>query len=144
MGGGDGWKVYKKNPSMMGIPDGQKRLDDGPNLSHREQPAEDKAEKIRRMIATPRPGELDIVCLEVGQGDATIVRLPNGKVMVIDCNVDDSPENIIEYLKDAGIKKIDYLVITHPHQDHMSGTKDIAVNFEVGEVWTADYKRHKS
>lgn len=143
MGGGDGWKVYKNNPSMMGLPDGQKRLNDGPNESFQEKPAQDNEGKIRQMIATPNPGELDIVCLDAGQGDATIVRLPNGKVMVIDCNVDDSPENIVEYLKDVGIKKIDYLVITHPHQDHMSGTKDIAENFEVGEVWTADYKRYK-
>ena len=64
--------------------------------------------------------------------------------MVVDCNVDNSPENLVKYLKDAGIKKIDYLIITHPHQDHMSGTKDIADNFEVGEVWTTDYKRKRS
>jgi len=103
-----------------------------------------KEQRIKEMIATSNPNEIGIVYLNAGQGDATIVRLPNGKIMVIDCNTDESPENIVEYLKKAGITKIDYLVITHPHSDHMSGTKEIAINFKVGEVWTADYIRHKS
>lgn len=134
---------FRKDPSPANTPDDQTRLGGNPEKRPWES-ADDKAEKIRQMISTTRPGELGIVCLNAGQGDATIIRLPNGKIMVVDCNVDNSPENIVKYLKDAGIKKIDYLVITHPHQDHMSGTKDIADNFEVGEVWTTDYKRKRS
>lgn len=103
-----------------------------------------KEQRIKEMIVTSNPDEIGIVYLNAGQGDATIIRLPNGKIMVIDCNTDESPENVVEYLKKAGITKIDYLVITHPHADHMSGTKEIADNFEVGEVWTTDYTRHKS
>jgi competence protein ComEC len=144
MGDGSGSSVYRKKPTLIGLPDGQRTLGDSPSPQPKEAPVNDKAEKIRQMISTTRPGELGVVCLDAGQGDATIVRLPNGKVMVVDCNVDNSPEDIIKYLKDAGIKRIDYLVITHPHQDHMSGTKDIADNFEVGEVWATDYKRKKS
>ena len=103
-----------------------------------------KEQRIKEIVGTSNPDEIGIVYLNAGQGDATIVRLPNGKVMVIDCNTDDSPENIVAYLKKAGIKKIDYLVLTHPHSDHMSGTKEIADHFEVGEVWTTDFKRRKS
>jgi len=102
-----------------------------------------KENRIKEMVATSNPDEIGIVYLNAGQGDATIVRLPNGKVMVIDCNTDDSPENIVEYLKKAGITKIDYLVITHPHADHMSGAKQIADNLEVKEVWTTEFERHK-
>ncbi len=102
-----------------------------------------KEKRIREMVATSNQDEIGLVYLNAGQGDATIVRLPNGKVMVVDCNNDNSPENIAEYLKKAGIKKIDYLVITHPHYDHMSGMKEIADNFEVGEVWVTIYERQK-
>lgn len=100
-----------------------------------------KDKKIREMISTYNPDEIGVVYLNAGQGDATIVRLPNGKVMVIDCNTENAPENIADYLKKTGIKKVDYLVITHPHLDHMSGTKEIADNFEVEEVWITKYRR---
>lgn len=103
-----------------------------------------KEKRIKEIIATSNPDEIGIVYLNAGQGDATIIRLPNGKVMVIDCNTDNSPENIVHYLEKAGIKKIDYLVITHPHADHTSGTKEIADHFEVGEVWLSDFKRNKN
>lgn len=102
-----------------------------------------KEKRIREMVETSHPDEIGLVYLNAGQGDATIVRLPNGRLMVVDCNNDNSPENIAEYLKKAEIKKIDYLVITHPHYDHMSGMKEIADNFEVGEVWVTKYERKK-
>ena len=125
----------------MDLPDGQKRLDDSFEWQTKEV---SNAEKIRQMITTSNSDEIGIVYLNCGQGDATIIRLPSGKVMVIDCNTDESPENIAEYLEKAGITKIDYLIITHPHADHMSGTKEIADNFEVGEVWTTDFKRYRN
>lgn len=102
-----------------------------------------KAQRIKEMVSTCHPDELGVIFLNAGEGDATIIRFPNGEVMVVDCNIDQSPENIVEYLKKAGIKKIDYLVITHPHYDHMSGMKEIADNFEVGEVWTTKFRRKK-
>jgi competence protein ComEC len=144
MGGGDAPLAYRKNHLIIRLPDGQKRLDEFSDRRSQKHLVKNKAEKIRQMISSSHPGEIGVVFLNAGQGDATILRLPNGKVMVIDCNIDNSPENIVDYLKDAGIKRIDYLVITHPHYDHMSGTKEIADNFEVGEVWTTDYKRKKA
>lgn len=110
---------------------------------NREQIKRAKEKRIQEMVSTYHPEEIGIVYLNAGQGDATIVRLPNGKVMVIDCNIDNSPENVAKYLKNAGVKKIDYLVITHPHYDHMSGMKEIVDNFEVGEVWTTRFRRTK-
>lgn len=109
----------------------------------REAGEKNKAKRIKELVTTSHPNEIGVVYLNAGQGDATIVRLPNGKVMVIDCNIDNSPENIAEYLRNAGVKRIDYLVITHPHYDHMSGMKEIVDNFEVGEVWTTRFRRTK-
>jgi competence protein ComEC len=133
-------------PELGILPDGQQTIVDAPKKSIREidKSSGTNKEKIQDMIATYHPDEIGVVFLNVGQGDATIIRFPDGKVMVVDCNVDNSPEDIVEYLKDAGIERIDYLVITHQHHDHTSGLKDIADNFEVGEVWTTQYRRKKS
>ena len=51
-----------------------------------------KEKKVREMISTYHPDELGVIFLNAGQGDATIVRFPNGAVMVVDCNIDYSPE----------------------------------------------------
>jgi len=135
---------FRTHPSPANTPDGQKNFDDYPKKKPWRESDPDKTEKIRQMIAARQQGELGIICLNAGQGDASIVLLPDGKIMVVDCNTDNSPDNIINILKDAGIKKIDYLIITHPHRDHMSGTKDIADNFDVGEVWMTDFKRERN
>lgn len=143
-------RISKRKPQIKPgwgiLPDGQEQLVDAPKKSMSEIDRSDISteEKIQDMIATYHPDEIGFVFLDAGQGDATIIRLPNGKVMVVDCNVDNAPENIIDYLKDAGIERIDYLVVTHPHHDHVSGLKEIADNFEVGEVWTTEYRRKKS
>jgi|GEM_PF-1919365 len=136
---------YEK-PEWGNLPDDQQQLVDAPKKSSDEidTSGEPNDKKIQEMISTYHPDEIGLVFLNAGQGDATIIRLPDGKVMVVDCNVDDAPENIIEYLKEAGITKIDYLVITHPHHDHVSGLKEIANNFEVKEVWTTEFRRKKS
>ncbi|MEN6442523.1 MAG: MBL fold metallo-hydrolase [Methanoregula sp.] len=139
-------RIPYTKPGWGTLPDGQEQLVDPPKKSMSEIDTSDisNEEKIQDMIATYHPDEIGFVFLDAGQGDATIIRLPNGKIMVVDCNVDNAPENIIQYLKDAGIERIDYLVVTHPHHDHMSGLKDVADNFEVVEVWTTQYHRKKS
>lgn len=145
MGGGGGGPSYSGG-SGISSPETKKKQRElrERTIEQLKQIAErNKDKKIREMVSTYHSNEIGVVYLNAGQGDATIVRLPNGKVMVIDCNIDNSPENITEYLKNAGVKKIDYLVITHPHYDHMSGMKEVADNFEVGEVWTTRFRRTK-
>jgi competence protein ComEC len=142
-GGGGGFNYSTPTPSKIETEKKVKSIQSKTLEQLREAGEKNKAKRIKEMVTTSHPNEIGVVYLNAGQGDATIVRLPNGKVMVIDCNIDNSPENITEYLKNAGVKKIDYLVITHPHYDHMSGMKEIADNFEVGEVWTTRFRRTK-
>jgi competence protein ComEC len=142
-GGGGGFNYSTSTPSRIETEKKVKSIQSKTLEQLREAGEKNKAKRIKEMITTSHPDEIGVVYLNAGQGDATIVRLPNGKVMVIDCNIDNSPENITEYLKNAGVKKIDYLVITHPHYDHMSGMKEIVDNFEVGEVWATRFRRTK-
>ena len=72
---------------------------------------------------------------KVGNGHCSYIEFPNGENGLIDVKVsgDDGNDNIIEILNEAKISKIDYLFITHPHQDHIGGLSEVVSNFEIGE-----------
>ena len=77
------------------------------------------------------PGELEVVFLDVGEGDSAFVRTPAGKTILIDGGgkKDDSPDEsgsignsvVIPFLLEYGVKKLDIIVATHGHNDHISG-----------------------
>lgn len=87
---------------------------------------------------------LYVTFLSVGQGESTLVKFPGGKTMLIDGggfykdSFDVGRMVIRPYLLSQGIKKIDYMLMTHPHPDHMSGLMHILKEFELGEVWTSN------
>jgi competence protein ComEC len=86
---------------------------------------------------------LKITFLDVGQGDSILVEFPGRKKMVVDGggtpdgNFDIGEHVVSPFLWGKGIKKIDYLVLTHGHPDHMNGLVSLAANFKVGEFWEA-------
>ena len=96
--------------------------------------------------------DLRVTFLSVGQGDCAVIELPEGKRMIIDGggfynDSYDTGKNIVApFLYKEKIKRIDYLVLSHPHPDHLGGLRFIAKNFKVKEVWTngqsADFKSY--
>jgi competence protein ComEC len=97
---------------------------------------------IGRRIATDRSEHLVACFLDVGQGDAAVLELGAGKVAVIDgggsfdASFDPGQVVIGPYLARRGIRRIDLMVLSHPHPDHANGLAYLAEHFEVGEVWT--------
>lgn len=78
---------------------------------------------------------LKVHYLDVGQGDSIFIELPNNETMLIDAAESYQSENIINYLKNLNYQKIDYVIGTHPHADHIGGLKDIINTFEIGKIY---------
>lgn len=87
-------------------------------------------------------GRLHVTMLSVGQAEATLFRLPDGSVMLVDGggylhdNGRDFGERILApALFKLGVRRIDRLVMTHSHPDHIGGLPHIAGIMPVGEFW---------
>lgn len=73
--------------------------------------------------------------VDVGQGDCEFVELPDGKCMLIDSGEKYCADMVEERIKNEGYTAIDYLIVTHPHTDHMGGMSQIISDFEIGEIY---------
>ena len=79
--------------------------------------------------------KLRIHYLDVGQGDSEFIELPSGKTILIDAANPDDGEKIGDYIHSLGYQKIDVLIATHPHADHIGGMEYIVNHFEIGKVY---------
>ncbi len=82
-------------------------------------------------------GTLKVHYIDVGQADSILLELPNDEVMLIDGGTYDMGETVINYLEEQGITKIDYLINTHPHGDHVGGLISVVGggNFEIENIY---------
>ena len=92
-------------------------------------------------VARYEPDELTATFLDVGQGDCAFIRTPSGHTMLIDGGgrADESSEStgtrIVEpFLRRRVVNRIDVVVLTHPHDDHIRGLVPILRDFRVGAV----------
>ena len=89
-----------------------------------------------------RSEELQIYFFNVGQADCILVR-SNGKNMLIDAGDNEDGPLLAKYIKRLGIRKIDYLIGTHVHEDHVGGMDNIIREFDIGEIYIP-YTTNKS
>lgn len=75
--------------------------------------------------------QLEVHFIDVGQGDATLVKAPSGKTMLIDGGPISSGKDVVAYLKGKGIKSLDYVVATHPDADHIGGLINVLKSIPV-------------
>ena len=85
---------------------------------------------INKKEITPVDGEIMIQFIDVGEADSSLVSL-NNKYMLIDAGNNNDGELLSTYLKSMNIKKLDYLINTHPHEDHIGGMDNIINNFQI-------------
>ncbi len=77
-------------------------------------------------------GNMKVHYIDVGQADSELIQV-DGKNILIDAGNNDSMA--YNYLKKLGIKKLDYVMVTHPHSDHIGGITQIINEFEIGEFY---------
>lgn len=77
--------------------------------------------------------------INVGQGDCTYFAFPNGQNMLVDAGAKKSWNAINAFLKEHNVKKIDLLVATHPHSDHIGSICNVIRKYDIGEVWDDGY-----
>ena len=83
----------------------------------------------------PPEGDLQISYLDVGQGDASFLLLPDGKTILIDAGNPENGQEIIQYIRDTGTDTLDYVIATHPHADHIGGMAEVIQAFDVKNVY---------
>lgn len=79
--------------------------------------------------------ELKVHYIDVWQGDSAFIELPDGKCMLIDSGEYEYAGRVISLIDCLGYKKLDYIIVTHPHTDHMGGMQRVIENFKIGEIY---------
>lgn len=82
-------------------------------------------------------GQLVVHMIDVGQADCFLL-VQEGMTALVDCGTRSTGKDAVEYLKELGVTELDYVIGTHPHDDHMGGMYEILTNFEVGTVIIPD------
>ncbi|MCF6136121.1 ComEC/Rec2 family competence protein [Pseudalkalibacillus berkeleyi] len=100
------------------------------------------------LVLFPQPAEalwktnLELHVIDVGQADCIYIETSNGKHILIDSGDEHDGKKVVSYLQKRGIERIDYLIATHPHHDHIGSMEDIFQSFEIERVYMPDIMYH--
>ncbi|MGK7370398.1 MAG: DNA internalization-related competence protein ComEC/Rec2 [Candidatus Halalkalibacterium sp. M3_1C_030] len=96
---------------------------------------------IIKMLKVPK---LEVTVLDVGQGDAALIKTPLGKNILIDAGrwtpgYNSGRFTLLPHLKAEGITKLDAVFLSHPHADHIGGILDLIDNVPIGIIYNSGF-----
>lgn len=98
---------------------------------------QNSVQKVETPTATQN--NLRVIFLDVGQGDASLVITPEGQTILVDGGPDDKILSQLGKFLPLSQKKIDVVILTHPHADHLDGLVEVLRRYEVGEVYYSGF-----
>lgn len=77
--------------------------------------------------------------IDVGQGDSIFIRTPDNINVLIDAGEQEAGPTVVKHLRRLGVKRLDLVVMTHPHSDHIGGMPAVFKAFKIGGVLDSGY-----
>jgi competence protein ComEC len=96
---------------------------------------------VEGRLSRPADGRLHLVVIDVGQGDSLLLRSPSGRSLLVDAGGSRNPrfdpgeKRVAPELWRRGVHRLDALVVTHAHPDHVGGAPFLLRAFRVAELW---------
>ncbi len=98
---------------------------------------------VENPVENSTSNDLIVEFIDVGQADSILILTPNEKTVLIDAGEPEDYEKIKETIDNYGIDKLDVVIATHPHSDHIGSMQKIIENYDIGRVYMPD-KIHTS
>jgi len=100
---------------------------------------------VEQIIQKSQPNPLRITFLDIGQGDAIHIQTPSGKHVLVDVGrwspgYDSGSRTIVPYLQYYGVDRLDAIILSHPHADHIGGIVSIMNEFDVSAIYQSSYE----
>lgn len=91
------------------------------------------------LLSNVEADNLEVHFIDVGQADSILVTI-DGQAMLIDAGKNIDEDYVVDYIKSVGINSLNYLVGTHPHEDHIGGLDAVINSFDVEKVFMPKQK----
>lgn len=86
---------------------------------------------------SPGGSAMSVHFIDVGQGDSILI-IQDDFAMLIDAGDNNKGRLVVNYIREQGIERLEYVIGTHPHADHIGGLSDVINELEIGRIILPD------